>query len=107
MLHDAKTCHFQTGFQVFQRAADALKKQVQEEATRRVGKRLEYVVVGHGETIGDHTVTCQGEVRKNVGGRPTLWAGRFAERPWDARGSAAKLLVVRPHGQFITFRVEE
>ena len=45
MLHDAETCHFQTGLQVFQRAAVALKEQVQEEATRRVGKRLEYVVV--------------------------------------------------------------
>ena len=60
MLHDAETCHFQPGFQVFQRAAVALKKQVQEEATRRVGKRLEYVVVvRHGRTIGDYMVTCQ------------------------------------------------
>ena len=53
MLHDAEARHFQPGLQFFQRAAVTLKKQVQEEATRRVSKRLEYVVVvRHRSTIG-------------------------------------------------------
>ena len=48
----------QPGLQLLQRAAVALKEQVQEEATRRVSKRLEYlVVVRHHSTIGDHMVT--------------------------------------------------
>jgi len=48
MLHDAE------------RPAVALKEQVQEEATRRISKGLEYVVVvRHIWTIGDYMVTGQ------------------------------------------------
>jgi PAS domain S-box-containing protein len=60
MLHYTKARHGQPGLQVFQRAAVALKEQVQEDATRSVSKCLEYlVVVRHHSTIGDHMVTCQ------------------------------------------------
>ncbi len=54
MLHDAETRHLEPGLQFLQRAAVALKKQVQEEASCRIGKCLEYVIViCHGGTIGD------------------------------------------------------
>ena len=45
MLHDAKACHLQPGLQFLQRPTVTLKEQVQEEATRRVSKGLEYVIV--------------------------------------------------------------
>ena len=59
MLHDAKASHRQPRLQVLQRPAVALKEQVQEEATRWVGKSPEYVIVVHIQTIGDRVVTCQ------------------------------------------------
>ena len=59
MLHDAKAGHRQPRLQVLQRPTVSLKEQVQEEATRWVGKSPEYVIVVHIQTIGDRVVTCQ------------------------------------------------
>jgi hypothetical protein len=48
VLHDAEARHRQPGLQFLQRAAVALKQEIQEKTPRRVGKRLEYVVIiGH------------------------------------------------------------
>ena len=77
MLHDAEACHFEPELQLLQRAAVTLKKQVQEEATRRVSKRLEYVVVvRHRQTIGDYMVTCQA----SAGDVSEERAGNFTRR---------------------------
>ena len=59
MLHDAKARSSPPELQVLQRPAVALKEQVQEEATRWVGKSPEYVIVVHIQAIGDRVVTCQ------------------------------------------------
>ena len=48
VLHDAEARHLQLGLQLGQRAAVTLEELVEQEATRRVGERLEHaVVVGH------------------------------------------------------------
>jgi hypothetical protein len=49
VLHDAEAGHLQFGFELRQRAAVTLEEPVEQEATRRVGERLEHaVVVVHG-----------------------------------------------------------
>src|SRR5262245_34503065 len=72
VLHHTKARHGQPGLQVLQRAAVALKEQIQEDATRSVSKCLEYlVVVRHLGTIGDHMVTCQVGACRNFASCPS------------------------------------
>jgi hypothetical protein len=48
VLHDPEAGHRELGLQLGQRAAVTREEQVEQEATRGVGKRLEHaVVVGH------------------------------------------------------------
>jgi hypothetical protein len=48
VLHHAEAGHRQLGLQLRQRAAVTCEQEVEQEATRGVGKRLEHaVVVGH------------------------------------------------------------
>ena len=49
VLHHAEARHLQLGLELRQRAAVTREEPVEQEATRRVGQRLEHtVVVGHG-----------------------------------------------------------
>lgn len=49
MFHYPETRHIEPGLQIFQRAAVALKEEIQEKTPRRVGKRLENeIVIRHG-----------------------------------------------------------
>ena len=60
MLHHPEARHLQLRLELGQRAAVTLEEPVEQEASRRVGERLEHtVVVGHAAIIRDQTVTCQ------------------------------------------------
>ncbi len=47
MLHDPDARHVHLGFELGQREAFTLKQKIEQEAARRVGKRLEHEVVVH------------------------------------------------------------
>jgi hypothetical protein len=69
VLHHAEARHLQLGLELGERAAVTRKEQVEEEAARPVGDRLEHaVVIGHGGRICDRTVTCQ-----DLPGAPHDW----------------------------------
>ena len=60
MFHHPEARHFQPGVELFERAAVTLEEPIEEEATGRVGQRLEnQVVIHHIGIIGDYMVTCQ------------------------------------------------
>ena len=45
VLHDTEARHLEPGLELLQRLSITLEEQIQEETTRRVSERLEYVVV--------------------------------------------------------------
>ena len=47
VLHDAEARHLQLGLELGERAAVTRKEQVEQEATRPIGERLEHAVVVH------------------------------------------------------------
>src|SRR5271156_1614048 len=51
MLHDPDARHVHFGFELGQRATFTLEEKIEQEATRRVGKRLEHEVVVHTASV--------------------------------------------------------
>ena len=94
VLHDADARHVQLGFEFGQRAALTLEEQVEQEATGRVGQRLEHTVVvpPHADTIRNQISYLSSLWRNAVG--PRLARGKQASKPAPAAYSCTA--VIRP-----------
>ena len=56
---DPDAGHRHMGVELGQRAAVPFEEQVEQEATGRIGQRLEHGVVVHTRSLCNHIVTCQ------------------------------------------------